>query len=251
MMQMFQHTPTWLLTLLGALILAGTHQLAGAVRPERSLSRSGWRSFVGGAGCGYVFVFILPELAAHQARMTEGDQLTMYEREIFLMALVGLAAYYGLDRLARRRQTLRLPVIHRAMSKPDFWLHMGGFGIYNAIVGYILGQRQEMGLAELTAYVAALGMHFFVNDHDLQEEFGDLYRQVGRWVLSGLVVLGWVIGAVLAVEHVVTGLLFAFLAGGMILNILKQELPSEKDSSFRAFGLGVVTYIGFGLLHGI
>ncbi|WP_180381094.1 MULTISPECIES: hypothetical protein [Fischerella] len=37
-------------------------------------------------------------------------------------------------------------------------------------------------------------------------------------------------------------LLFTFLAGGVILNILKEELPEERKSRFWAFALGAGIY---------
>jgi hypothetical protein len=37
-------------------------------------------------------------------------------------------------------------------------------------------------------------------------------------------------------------LLFAFLAGGVILNVLKEELPEERQSRFWAFALGAGIY---------
>ncbi len=35
---------------------------------------------------------------------------------------------------------------------------------------------------------------------------------------------------------------WTFLAGGVILNVLKEELPKERASRFRAFAAGVVAY---------
>ncbi|HWN44540.1 MAG TPA: hypothetical protein VNW71_20115 [Thermoanaerobaculia bacterium] len=43
-------------------------------------------------------------------------------------------------------------------------------------------------------------------------------------------------------------LLFAFLAGGIVLNILKEELPSERESRFSAFALGAGSYAAILLL---
>lgn len=37
-------------------------------------------------------------------------------------------------------------------------------------------------------------------------------------------------------------LLFAFLAGGVVLNVLKEELPEERESRFGAFALGLAAY---------
>jgi hypothetical protein len=36
--------------------------------------------------------------------------------------------------------------------------------------------------------------------------------------------------------------LFAFLAGGVVLNVLKEELPEERESRFWAFALGAASY---------
>jgi hypothetical protein len=36
--------------------------------------------------------------------------------------------------------------------------------------------------------------------------------------------------------------LFAFLAGGGTLNVIKEELPSEQESLFWAFVLGAALY---------
>ena len=38
--------------------------------------------------------------------------------------------------------------------------------------------------------------------------------------------------------------LFAFLAGGVVLNVMKEELPEERQSRFGAFLLGVAGYGG-------
>lgn len=39
-------------------------------------------------------------------------------------------------------------------------------------------------------------------------------------------------------------ILFAFLAGGVILNVIKEEVPAERESRFSAFALGAVGYAG-------
>lgn len=37
-------------------------------------------------------------------------------------------------------------------------------------------------------------------------------------------------------------MLTAFLAGGVVLNVLKEELPEERESSFGAFAVGATLY---------
>ena len=74
-------------------------------------------------------------------------------------------------------------------------------------------------------FAFALGVHFVVNDHGLREHHKDSYDRVGRWVLAAAVVV-----------------LFAFLAEGVVLNVLKEELPEERESRFWAFALGATLY---------
>lgn len=38
------------------------------------------------------------------------------------------------------------------------------------------------------------------------------------------------------------GVLVAFIGGGTILNVLKEELPEERRSSFAAFLVGAAAY---------
>lgn len=53
---------------------------------------------------------------------------------------------------------------------------------------------------------------------------------------------GWAVGAVTEIPQVLVGFLFAFLAGGVVLNVLKEELPEERQSNFGAFALGTAGY---------
>lgn len=55
-------------------------------------------------------------------------------------------------------------------------------------------------------------------------------------------VLGWLVGLVLHVHEAAVTLLVALLAGGVILNVLKEELPERRASRFDAFLGGAVVY---------
>ncbi|MFD1912095.1 hypothetical protein [Halodurantibacterium flavum] len=238
-------TEALFLSLVVVVVLVAAHISASSLRPERWITTEAWRSLAGGVGCGYVFVFVLPELAAHQAQLTPDAPLTMREREVFLTALLGLAAYYGIEAVTRDEGPDMGPLRHRG-----FWVHMAGFGVYNAIVGFVLAERPANGPGEILAYGGALALHFFANDHHFMNRYDGPYQRHGRWVLSVATIGGWALGVALPGAGGVAGFLFAFLAGGMILNILKQELPSGTKSRFWAFALGVAAYAIVGVIHG-
>lgn len=93
---------------------------------------------------------------------------------------------------------------------------------------------------EHPAYLLALlGMVVF---YGLRHDHKMRYRRYGRWLLGAAVIVGWAIGAVTRVHAAVIASLFGFLAGGVILNVLKEELPQERASRFWAFGAGAGAY---------
>lgn len=75
-------------------------------------------------------------------------------------------------------------------------------------------------------------------------ELADSQRHFAR---TGLVA-GWLVDATLDVHPAALAALFAFLAGGVLLNVLKEELPAERESAFWAFALGAVGYAALLLL---
>ncbi len=50
-----------------------------------------------------------------------------------------------------------------------FYLHVGSFAAYNALVGYLLVHREEGGLASLAFFALAMALHFVVNGHGLRD----------------------------------------------------------------------------------
>jgi hypothetical protein len=120
-----------------------------------------------------------------------------------------------------------------------FWLHVASFSAYNALIGYLLLHREVPGLQSLFLFAFALGVHFVVNDYGLREDHKGLYHRIGRWVLAAAILVGWVIGLFFEVSEADLAVLFAFLAGGIVL---KEEIPEERESSVGAFALGAAAY---------
>ncbi len=123
-----------------------------------------------------------------------------------------------------------------------FWIHLGSYAVYNVLIGYLLLHREETDLRGLLIYAAAMGLHFVVNDQGLREHHGAAYDRVGRWLLAGAPILGWLLGLAVEVPPLALAALFAFLAGGVVLNVLKEELPEDRESRFSAFAAGTAAY---------
>ncbi len=234
-----------LFTFLAALVLVAVHLFGGWLRFLDGTPRSIWLSVAGGVSVAYVFVHLLPELAEGQEKLLErlGEALSFLENHIYLLSLVGLAVFYGLERAAsssRRRR--RAGDEADAASGGVFWLHVSSFAVYNAIVGYLLVHREEGGLLNLLLFSVAMALHFLVTDHGLREHHREEYARIGRPVLVAAIVLGWALGVSTEISEVALSVLIAFLGGGVILNVLKEELPEERESRFWAFAVGAALY---------
>jgi hypothetical protein len=91
-------------------------------------------------------------------------------------------------------------------------------------------------------FFIALALHFMVTDHGLHQHHKGSYLHVGHWVLTGAILLGWIIGLLVEIPEPAIAVLIAFLAGGVVLNTFKEELPEERQSRFWAFALEAEAY---------
>ncbi|MBA4264768.1 MAG: hypothetical protein C0453_06785 [Comamonadaceae bacterium] len=252
-------------SLAASALLALVHLGVSGLHHLRKRPRRFWLSMGSGTAVAYVFLHLLPELQQHQGELEQASEAVLgwLERHVYLLALLGLAVFYGLERLSlrERRALVREPPGRTLETVPGksrstwadkgsgertsgttFWLSMTGFTVYNALIGHLLVEQARRGMGPLILLTAAMALHFLVNDHALREHHQLRYHHTGRWVLSAAVLLGTGAGLVGAVPSLAVSLLVAFLAGGVVLNVLKEELPAANESSFGAFLLGMVAY---------
>jgi hypothetical protein len=244
-----------------AVALAAVHLFAGHLH-LRAIPRSYWLSGAGGVSVAYVFVHVLPELQARQATFEDVSTVVGFlEHHVYLLALLGFTIFYGLEQLVQSSRNSatsgRTGTGENANIVGDvedeieaetetrlgvFWVHVGSFAVYNGLVGYLLVHREESGLTSLAVFFVAMALHFVVTDHGLRDDHHDAYDEVGRWILAGGVIVGLVIGLATTVTEPVVSSLFALLAGGIVLNVIKEELPERCQSNFWAFGGGAAAY---------
>ncbi|WP_018477169.1 hypothetical protein [Pontibacter roseus] len=220
------------------------HLLGSRLAFLGGLPRSIWLSGAGGASVAYVFLHLFPELGAGQQHIEEvHGTMGFLQHHVYLMALVGLAVFYGLERVAIvSRREKRVKGMEDKPAEGIFWVHIGSFAIYNGLIGYILYQREQGPLQEMLLFSVAMALHFIINDYGLQEHHRNIYRHFGRWILVAALLLGWGLGFVVELPASVVILLMAFVGGGVVLNVLKEELPEERESRYWAFALGAGAY---------
>ncbi|MDP9352164.1 MAG: hypothetical protein M3P51_11555 [Chloroflexota bacterium] len=193
----------------------------------------------------YVFVHLLPELSQAQDAVSEtvGRGIGFLETHVYLVALLGLVSFYGLEKAALSSHSIGEETSDEdATSAEVFWLHIASFSLYNGLIGYLLLHRGEEGFGNLMVFTLAMALHFVVNDRGLREHHKHRYRHLGRWVVTGALVLGWAVGVMTDVSEAAVAVLIAFVSGAVVLNVLKEELPEERQSRFSAFALGATGY---------
>jgi zinc transporter ZupT len=222
-------------------LFALVHVVGKNIRFLHVTPRSIWLSFAGGVSLSYVFVHLLPELGARQRETSEHLDAG---REgpagviLYVAALAGLIAFHALEHLVRNNRRKAA----RGASGSLFWVHLASYAVYSVLIGYLLVHQQERELGELATYAFAMALHFLINDQGLREHHGTTYDRQGRWILAASPLVGWTAGILIELSPLAISIAFAFLAGSIVLIVLKEELPEDRESRFGASALGAATF---------
>ncbi len=242
----------FLTSLTAVIIISMVHLFVGRCRVFNEMPRSAWLSASGGAAVAYVFVYILPKLPKLQKVLGSASDegfIAFLEHHAYLVALTGFIAYYGIDRAAEFLKNSRF--LGKRTTKAGsyaLYLHVIGFSAYNLITGLLIADISDTGFIALMLISLAMGLHFLGVDHGLEHQQPAIYNRIIRWVLSAAICGGWAIGMVTNISDVTVSLWLAFLAGGIILNTIRDEIPSKEHSRYWPFFLGATSYAALILL---
>jgi hypothetical protein len=230
---------TLLISIVGVLILASAFPLAYYSRLLTSRIQRRWESLSAGVAVAYMFVNVLPELAEHQPYVAEAahGSLLSAEKRIYIWALTGFIAFAGLNEFKFKRSEEGT-----GGDRLFFWGKLAGFALYSLLIGYLLTHREDASLLSLWLYVGAMGLHMFMLDVVMAEEFESLYTARVRAALVGCLFLGWVLGTMNALPDSFTSRLFAFVLGGVTITSAHEELKAERAGHFWWFVSGAAAY---------
>jgi hypothetical protein len=206
--------------------------LSGA--PRRVLSAAA------GVSVAYVFLRALPEMSEAQdvfTRVTVGRGLPFPEHRVYTAALIGFLLFYGLENMVSR------PLTRGREQEPaaglTYRLRLGGFAAYGALVGYLMVHQQSL---PTLLYLIAMALHFLAVNHSLECEYGSTYDHGGRWILTAAVLAGGVAGIFTSMSEEMLATLLGFNSGGVVINSMVMELPTEKEGRFWWFCIGAIGY---------
>lgn len=214
------------------LCLAFVHYFANQAQIVGLIWHRHFLSFAAGISFAYIFIDLLPTLETIEPilKQTFGSFIPYLDHHAYLMALFGVLFFYGLHASSG------------TSSDRNFWLAFSGSALFNFFVGLSLADSSNPDIQPLSFYTIALAMHYFVNDHNMGVEDPRLYQTRARWGLISALFLGFCIGKITHLPNSVEALVVSFLAGGVLLNVMRYELPKREKVGFVFFLLGSLLY---------
>ncbi|WP_299592915.1 hypothetical protein [uncultured Microbulbifer sp.] len=196
-----------------------------------------------GIGVSYVFLALLPKLAEVQKslQVDESTSLLPVNLHAYLGALAGFVTFLL---IANRDMAEGAKTAHERLTVSEV-LILCVFGIYYAQVGFLLGEWPSNSWFGYLALVTAFSMHFVGINFHLWRRYPHRFPQLFRWVLSLCLFVGW-LGSVVA-EELAGAVKFStmFVAGGIIITAIREEIPPREDASVPAFLISVFAAAAF------
>jgi hypothetical protein len=230
--------PSAAISLVGSLLLASAFVLSRYCRKFTVRIERRWHALSAGVAVAYVFVSVMPELEEHRPAVSESaiGALLDIEKRIYLWALAGFVAFAGLSRLRTA------PASEPRKLAQWYSGTIAGYALYVLVIGYLLVRREDATILSLGLYVFAIGLHLFMMDTELSEQFEHRYEPWGRVLLACCVLLGWALGIAEALSDSATARLFAFLAGGVLITSVHAASHAEEGPRFWWFVGGAAAY---------
>ncbi|TLS36541.1 hypothetical protein [Pseudalkalibacillus caeni] len=226
------------LTLVVAILFCCVHLFVKKFPKLTKNPRKPILTFASGASIAYITVHLLPDFQKVQKEFNHvlniPKQFEPYS--LYIIATVGFIAFYTINHFVR--------VVGEKLDKQErsyvFNAHIGAFVIYNAFIGYYLIKGLKQEPQSILIFGAIFILHLTVNDVGLRIEHKKRYDPFGSRILAVSLLAGWLLGFFTTLPTVVYAIWFSWLAGGILLNIIKEELPSARKGKLLPLILGAV-----------
>jgi hypothetical protein len=221
--------------------LATVHVTIGKWRWLHGTTHSPWLSVSAGTALAYVFAHLLPKLASTQEKLiavlSQFWDPVLYN-QTYLIALIGFVVFFWVGWIDN--QTERSEAAEPVRRRRLLVLHIGGYGMYYLQIGLLIAELPRPDAVSYVLAGAVLSLHFMGVDHILRNSDPLSYDRWLRWIFTAALVIGWALGVTTTSLNTLFMLLSAFIAGGIIVTAIREELPSDKGTRFLPFALGVL-----------
>ena len=208
------------------------------------------RSISGGLASGYVILLLIPEIKIFNEAIRDSFL------DAYVLALLGLVIFKGLQhyclRLVTKRSSaqqewgfIQAKVMARSL---EFKVSCGVFCVYAGLVLLTLPFQFShlAGPVAKALYVITFSLHLGFEMLGLFEQSEREFSSLVPWATGVSLTLALVLAAanVLPPWLVISGM--SFLAGIILLQVFRTELPVASESSFFWFSFGTAVFV---LLH--
>jgi zinc transporter ZupT len=95
-----------------------------------------------------------------------------------------------------------------------------------------------------------MALHFVLTDRKFTRFYSVQFNHWGRFVLISALLVGWICSVVFdPVNVLIAAFMLAFLAGSVLLNVFREELPASGLASFLWFSFGALLIMSVLLLQ--
>ncbi len=216
-------------TLVMALVFMAIHLYAPYCRRWLAHREHRVYSLGGGMAVAYAILMLLPEL--ERSHLHVGDA-------IHVVVLAGLVAFYAIEMRLHHHKARGAD----GESIPAAALHVGIGWIYTWAIIFAMPEQVVLhGHAALFTAIA-IGVHLLYKDYLMSAHENGAYVLWGRYVLATAPLTAWVMGLIIEPSEHVADLIIAILAGYLLQNIFRNELPSVRSSRLGAFIAGAFLF---------
>jgi len=218
------------LTWIEALILCVLHLLATQLHPLLDKRADIINSFAGGMSITYVFGHLLPEL-------DEGHEVI--GELIYLVVLIGFVVYYGLERHINKSRS----TVEGGDDRAQLVISLGSYWVYNWLIVLGLPDGPSASLPHVLLMTAAMGLHLLHSDYDFGNEYPEMFKRWGRFLIASAPLVGLICRFYFQPEvEILKDTLTAILAGSVIYSVFKKELPYPERTNIVWFFVGILIY---------
>jgi len=216
---------------------------------------SPWLPMSAGVALAYVFMDIFPHLAKVQKRLVDIELNSLYgflATNVYLMALIGFCIYLGITLLSiAYRQGQTMPELTYRLSPVIVKIDMISLALYNFLVGYLLAEQATHRPEPVIIFATAMAIHFIGVDSLIRELFQSLYDRTALFLFIIGIYAGWLTGVLDEISDAALSIVYAFLAGGIIVVATVHELPGIKSiKQYVSFLCGAAVFSALLLAFG-
>lgn len=211
--------------LLVAVLLSLGYLLSPVIGHRLNAHRTRILSFGGGLAVAYVFLQLIPEV--EEAHEYLGD----FMHFVILFSFLG---FYALETAFLRHDRRIEESGHQDNAGGlSFWLHIGLTWFYTAMVIFALPADVSESLYVAVIVGLAIALHVTYKSYVMHEHHQRAYEAYGQFVLVLSPLAGWLAHVVIQPSEAVFDIVIAVLAGFLMQNVFREELPAHDLTRFR------------------